>query len=67
MHICTQTYLDTVNWVYVLHAVKHNPPHFFQSLVRTHHTDGASLHQDIALRQELDGLQNSTLELMQRE
>jgi hypothetical protein len=45
-----------VDWVNVLHAIQHNLAHFLQALVPSHGGDSVSLNEDVALREELDGL-----------
>lgn len=49
-------YLYPVDRMDILHAIEYNLPYFLQWLVRPHRTDGIPLHQYIAPRQQLDGL-----------
>lgn len=43
--------------MHILHAVDNDPPDLFERLERAHGRDGVSLHEDIAVGEELDGLQ----------
>lgn len=40
----------------ILHTIQYDPPHFLQALVFSHAGDGVSLYEDVAVRQEFDGL-----------
>ena len=43
--------------MYIGHSVLDNPPHGLQPLERPHGRDRVALHQDVALGQQLEGLQ----------
>jgi hypothetical protein len=50
--------LDAIDRVDILHAVEHNPANLFHGLVRPHDTHCATLHEHIALCEELNSLYN---------
>lgn len=45
-----------VDRVHVLHAVDNNLAHLLEALVPAHGRDRVALHEDVTLREELDGL-----------
>jgi hypothetical protein len=40
----------------ILHTIQYDPPNLFQTLVFAHAGDGVALYEDVAVRQEFDGL-----------
>lgn len=42
--------------MYILHAIENYPTDLFETFIRTHDANGVPLHENIALRQEFDGL-----------
>jgi hypothetical protein len=45
----------------VVHAVENDSPDLFQPLERAHGGDSVTLHEDVALSQELNGLRKCEL------
>lgn len=52
----TDTYLDSIDGVDILHAVKDDSAHFLEALVATHDAHGTSLDENVTLGQEFYGL-----------
>jgi hypothetical protein len=56
-----RAYLDVVNGVNVVHAVLDDVADLLETLVGPHDRDGVTLHQHVALGQQLDGLERRSV------